>query len=405
MNNIITREAKTLTKFIFIGIINTLVCLTIIYYLRSITENEIFSNISGYSIAVLVSYYLNSKITFKFNTKCINTFARFLFAFIISWSANIIIVLTLIDNNITPYLSHLLGMPVYTIVFYLLSRFYVFKKTNPIANKKAFTTFLKGISNNKTKQILIAIIILYFCFFYQIGIWRHYGYLESINDIASFDQAIWRSLYGKGLLINTSTFSNEMNWLGFHFQPILYLFKPLYLLYPTIKWLIFAQSAAIALSAIPIFIIATEITKSERQSLTWSIIYLFNPFLISANSWDFHPIALATPIIAIALLAIHRSQTKTLVISCLFLLAFKEHMGLTVFGLGLYRKKVAMSQLKQVALEEGMRSQVNGRYAVTYRVLALGHNGEKWVLAEGLKGKPLAEEALHFIRANGNLVV
>jgi len=76
-----------------------------------------------------------------------------------------------------------------------------------------------------------------------------------------------------------------------------------------------------------------------------------------------------------------------------------------VLGLSLYRKKVAISQLKQVALEEGMRSQVNGRYTVSYRVLALGHNGEKWVLAEGLKGKPLAEEALHFIRANGNLVV
>ncbi len=76
-----------------------------------------------------------------------------------------------------------------------------------------------------------------------------------------------------------------------------------------------------------------------------------------------------------------------------------------VLGIGLYRKKVAMSQFKQVALEESMRSQVNGWNAVTYRVIAMGHNGEKLILAEGLKGKPLAEEALHFIRANGNLVV
>ncbi len=77
----------------------------------------------------------------------------------------------------------------------------------------------------------------------------------------------------------------------------------------------------------------------------------------------------------------------------------------TVFGVGLYRKKVAMSQLKQVVLEGGGRSRVNGLYTVTFRVLALGRNKEKLVLAEGLKGKPLAEEALHFIRANGNLVV
>lgn len=76
-----------------------------------------------------------------------------------------------------------------------------------------------------------------------------------------------------------------------------------------------------------------------------------------------------------------------------------------VLGIGLYRKKVAMSQLKQVVLEEGVRSQVNGRYTVTYCVVAIGQNGEKLVLAEGLKGKSLAEEALHFIRANGNLVV
>jgi len=77
----------------------------------------------------------------------------------------------------------------------------------------------------------------------------------------------------------------------------------------------------------------------------------------------------------------------------------------SVLGIGLYRKRLAISQIQKLTLKEGGRVESGGRHTVYFKVVAEGVNGDNMVLAEGLNSQPLAEEALRFIRANGNLVV
>ena len=189
-------------------------------------------------------------------------------------------------------------------------------------------------NKNSWDKFLVSFSTIYFFLLFFHGFSHHWGYLSSLNDIGHFDQAIWGAANGFSLL-NTDIFNQYANRLGIHFDPILYLFVPLYKTYPTVNWLIAAQSAAISFSAWPIYLIVKDISLSEKTACIWSIAYLLNPFLISAGTWDFHPITLSLPFMAYALLAILKDKIKLLLFCCFFLLLCKEHMGFAVAGLGI----------------------------------------------------------------------
>jgi len=158
--------------------------------------------------------------------------------------------------------------------------------------------------------------------------------MTSINDLGSFDQVAWMASRGHSL-VNTSVLGTPMNWLGFHFQPILFAFVLLYKITPSVNWFVFAQAGALALSAWPIYLIAEQVTDSGKAAFIWSMAYLCNPFLLNAAAWDFHPVTIAVPFMALGLLAVVRKQVGLLVVASIILLACKEHMGLAVAGLGL----------------------------------------------------------------------
>jgi uncharacterized membrane protein len=176
-------------------------------------------------------------------------------------------------------------------------------------------------------------IIAHFSIIIFLGLSRHWGYMSSINDLGVFDQAVWGVLHEK-VLLNTSIFNQPINWLGFHFQPVLFLFVPLYALIPNVIWFTTAQAFALSIGAWPIFLLASRICKSEKLGLLWSVVYLLNPFLLSAAAWDFHPITLAVPFIATGMLAVERKDSRLLIFSCLFVMICKEHLGMIVAGFG-----------------------------------------------------------------------
>ena len=178
------------------------------------------------------------------------------------------------------------------------------------------------------------LIFVFFLFFFFLGWSRHYGFLTSINDMGHYDQAIW-GITKKGFLLNTTLFNIPFNKLGFHFDPVLYLFSPLYYLKPTANWLILVQALALSVSAWPIYRLAGHYTQNLTAGFLWSAAYLTNPFIVNAATWDFHPLTLAVPFVAYAVLAIERKSFYPLLLSCSFILLCKEHFGLMVSGFGL----------------------------------------------------------------------
>lgn len=176
-------------------------------------------------------------------------------------------------------------------------------------------------------------ILIHFLLFFLLGISKHLGYLSSLDDLGHFDQAVWGTLNGK-LLLNSDLFKEPINRLGIHFDPILFVFVPFYAIWPNVTWFTFAQAGAVSISAWPIFLFASEVGNSEKIGFLWALSYLINPFLTNADAWDFHPVSLAVPFIALGMLAIERGNFKLLLLCSFFILLCKEHFGLMIVGFG-----------------------------------------------------------------------
>jgi len=176
-------------------------------------------------------------------------------------------------------------------------------------------------------------IFVHFSIILVLGLSRYWGYMSSINDMGMYDQAVWGGIHGKPFL-NTIGFNQQTNWLGHHFNPILILFIPLYAIVPSATWLTLAQALALSLAGLPIFLLASRVFTSEKVGLLWALVYLVNPFILNAAAWDFHPITLAVPFVAMSLLGIESKNFRLLFLSCLIILLCKEHLGIMVIGFG-----------------------------------------------------------------------
>ena len=175
---------------------------------------------------------------------------------------------------------------------------------------------------------------MHFSIIFVLGLSRYWGYMSSINDLGQYDQAVWGVLHGEPFL-NTIGFNQQTNWLGSHFNPILILFTPLYAIIPSATWLTLAQAIALSLAAWPIFLLASRVCLSEKAGLLWAVAYLVNPFLLNAAAWDFHPMTLAVPFVAISLLAVETKKPYLLFASICVILLCKEHFGVMAVGFGI----------------------------------------------------------------------
>ena len=81
--------------------------------------------------------------------------------------------------------------------------------------------------NWQTKSLWIAISV-YFILTLSISLSYYWGYMSSINDLGTFDQAVWGTLHGDFFLNTHNMFNAPINYFGIHFRPILLMFLPFY---------------------------------------------------------------------------------------------------------------------------------------------------------------------------------
>ncbi len=192
-----------------------------------------------------------------------------------------------------------------------------------------------NLPSGRWPRLALIVGLCHFSLLIWLGLSRHWGYLTSINDLGIFDQAVWGILNGAPFLNTNNPFGLPINWLGYHFNPILLVFAPFYLIYPAAEWLILFQAVAISITAWPLYLIARRVVQSERAAFMWAVVYLVNPFVLNAAFWDFHPVSLAAPFMALGVLAIEKSEPWLLGLACLFLLLIQEHFGIAVAGFGI----------------------------------------------------------------------
>ena len=122
-----------LIKFALVGIINTIICICLIFLLMHWLEfNAYISNIIGYSIAVLNSYLMNMFWTFSSKKTGNAALSKFILIFFLCYSFQLMFLYICLQKlNIDGNLSQLLSMVIYTTTSFFGHKLYSFK-TNEI---------------------------------------------------------------------------------------------------------------------------------------------------------------------------------------------------------------------------------------------------------------------------------
>ncbi|HEX8919520.1 MAG TPA: DUF2079 domain-containing protein, partial [Chloroflexota bacterium] len=109
-----------------------------------------------------------------------------------------------------------------------------------------------------------------------------------------------------------------------------------YLVYPHPESLLVLQTAAIAAGVVPIYFLARDVLRCDWCGMVFAAVYLLFPSLEGMNLYEFHPVALATPLLLAAFLFAWRRRYVWFAVCSLAAIGTKEQIGLVIFMFGLY---------------------------------------------------------------------
>jgi uncharacterized membrane protein len=177
------------------------------------------------------------------------------------------------------------------------------------------------------RRLLWALIAAWTASFGTLALLEHRAFETGRFDLGNMVQAAWSTGRGRPLEM-TSGEGEQFVRLGAHFDPILVVFAP----WPRPELMLLVQAGALALGALPVF----RLAGGGRTGLAWAGAYLLLPALQWTALADFHPVALATPLLLFAIEALVRDRLPAFAVFAGLALLTKEHVGLAVAALGLW---------------------------------------------------------------------
>jgi len=179
---------------------------------------------------------------------------------------------------------------------------------------------------------------------------QFYTFRTSSYDLVIFDEAV-RSyshfLPGTSIIKGLHNgFGPHFSELGDHWSPILAALAPFYWIFSGPQTLLVAQAVLFALAIPPLWVFTRRAfgggkgggggRKATVAAYLVSVAYALSWPIASALAFDFHEVAFAPLLIAIALERLQAGRLRTALIALAALLLVKEDMGLLVAGIGIY---------------------------------------------------------------------
>ena len=138
------------------------------------------------------------------------------------------------------------------------------------------------------------------------------------------------------------------NLLGDHFQPIVGLIAPVFLLFPSAATLLVVQALLTAVSVVPVSRAAAARLGTGAGRLIGAA-YGLSWGLQQMIDFDFHEIAFAVPLLACSLSALLRGKVRAAALWALPLVFVKEDQGFTVAALGVLIVVMSLARARQDA--------------------------------------------------------
>ena len=119
-------EFKT---YILVGFANTTFTFLIVFLMLSSGISDYISNFIGFFCGMILSFLLNSKLTFKDSSNLLKKFPSYMLILLFSYSINLIILYICLNYYSLPSInSQFFSLSIYILVSFILLKCFVFKK-------------------------------------------------------------------------------------------------------------------------------------------------------------------------------------------------------------------------------------------------------------------------------------
>jgi len=182
---------------------------------------------------------------------------------------------------------------------------------------------------------VVALMGLFSLVFTWLALRRHEAFWTGRFDLGNMVQAVWSTANGNPLDV-TNTAGVQFSRLGAHVDPILALFAPLWHLWPAPEMLLVSQVLIVATGALPTFWLARRWLGDDRLAVACAAVYLMYPPVQWLVVTEFHPVALATPLLLFCIWAVEEERPAWLAVCAPLAALSKEQVGLSLAMLGVW---------------------------------------------------------------------
>ena len=191
----------------------------------------------------------------------------------------------------------------------------------------------------------VGVLTFLMAFGYSMFEWFiHYTFGTASYDLVIFDQAVRSYAHlqpGTSIIKGLHNFGNpNFSVLGDHWSPILAVLAPLYWIFNSPVNLLMAQAVLFALAIPPVWLFTRRAfgggKKATIAAYIVSAAYGLSWPIAAAAAFNFHEVAFAPVLTAVALERIQAGRLRTALIAMAGMLLVKEDMGLMVASIGLY---------------------------------------------------------------------
>jgi uncharacterized membrane protein/uncharacterized membrane protein YbhN (UPF0104 family) len=177
-----------------------------------------------------------------------------------------------------------------------------------------------------------------FAVIFSLLSWLKYrAYMDARFDLGNMVQAVYNTAHGHFLQITSGDMTGrQMSRLGAHVDPILALFALPWLVWPSPTMLLVLQSVIVATGAWPAYRLGTRLTRDPRAGALLAGAFLLYPALGFLVLNEFHPVALATPLLLWAFLYVEEGHWLRAAPFLILAAASKETVPLVIAVMGVY---------------------------------------------------------------------
>lgn len=177
--------------------------------------------------------------------------------------------------------------------------------------------------------VVLGLFVGYGFWFSRLSINSHHALQTRIFDLAIYDNIFYQSSHGNFL---GCTFSSTGTHISGHFDPILALLSPIYLLYPRAESILVLQALWCAAGVVPAYLLGRDHLSSKWAGVAMAIAWAVYPALHGANAYEFHSLTLlAMPMLWLMYL-LTTGHVRSFFVLLPFVLLIREDVSLLLCG-------------------------------------------------------------------------